>query len=155
MGLRSLDWAAQVASISTRRWVTRSPRHWTNLRATLRFALSSLLEARPVISIVILVFLRLSRSPSPCALPAASGPRTRPTMGDSSIRPWRCARACQKPVIAAISGTALAGAFEFALACDLRIAEDGEYLIGFPEPELGLLPRSAATQRLPRTIGTP
>ncbi len=31
----------------------------------------------------------------PCALPAASGPRTRPTMGDSSTRPWRCARACQ------------------------------------------------------------
>src|SRR6266704_112319 len=35
-----------------------------------------------------------------------------------------------KPVIAAISGTALAGAFEFALSCDLRIAEDGDYLIG-------------------------
>jgi len=34
-----------------------------------------------------------------------------------------------KPVIAAISGTALAGAFEFTLACDLRIAEDGDYLI--------------------------
>src|ERR1700704_1828736 len=40
-----------------------------------------------VISIVILVFQRLSRSLSPCALPATSGPRTRPTMGDSSIRP--------------------------------------------------------------------
>ena len=40
-----------------------------------------------------------------------------------------------KPVIAAISGTALAGAFEFALSCDLRIAEDGDYLIGFPEAE--------------------
>ena len=38
---------------------------------------------------------RLSRSPSPCALPAASGPRTRPTMEDSSTRPWRCARACR------------------------------------------------------------
>jgi enoyl-CoA hydratase/carnithine racemase len=60
-----------------------------------------------------------------------------------------------KPVIAAISGTALAGAFEFALACDLRIAEDGEYLIGLPEAELGLVRGAGGTQRLPRTIGTP
>src|SRR5712672_2034826 len=60
-----------------------------------------------------------------------------------------------KPVIAAISGTALAGAFEFALACDLRIAEDGEYLIGFPEAEIGLCPGAGGTQRLPRTIGMP
>src|SRR5258708_134616 len=60
-----------------------------------------------------------------------------------------------KPVIAAISGTALAGAFEFALSCDLRIAEDGDYLIGLPEADLGLLPGAGGTQRLPRTIGTP
>jgi enoyl-CoA hydratase len=59
-----------------------------------------------------------------------------------------------KPVIAAISGTALAGAFEFTLACDLRIAEDGDYLIGLPEVNLGLLPGAGGTQRLPRTIGT-
>jgi enoyl-CoA hydratase len=60
-----------------------------------------------------------------------------------------------KPVIAAISGTALAGAFEFALSCDLRIAEDGDYLIGLPEANLGLVPGASGTQRLPRTIGTP
>jgi enoyl-CoA hydratase len=59
-----------------------------------------------------------------------------------------------KPVIAAISGTALAGAFEFTLACDVRIAEDGDYLIGLPEVNLGLLPGAGGTQRLPRTIGT-
>src|SRR6202051_287530 len=60
-----------------------------------------------------------------------------------------------KPVIAAISGTALAGAFEFTLACDLRIAEDGAYLTGLPEAELGLLPGAGGTQRLPRTVGMP
>jgi enoyl-CoA hydratase/carnithine racemase len=59
-----------------------------------------------------------------------------------------------KPVIAAISGTCLAGGFEFALSCDLRIAEDGNYLIGLPEVNLGLLPGAGGTQRLPRTIGT-
>src|ERR1700731_3339474 len=60
-----------------------------------------------------------------------------------------------KPVIAAISGTCLAGGFEFALSCDLRIAEEGDYLIGLPEANLGLLPGAGGTQRLPRTIGTP
>jgi enoyl-CoA hydratase len=60
-----------------------------------------------------------------------------------------------KPVIAAVSGTALAGGFEFALSCDLRIAEDGDYLIGFLEPHLGLVPGAGGTQKLPRTIGTP
>jgi len=74
--------------------------------------------------------------------------------------PWRILRQGHgavrdhaKPVIAAISGTALAGAFEFTLACDIRIAEDGDYLIGLPETELGLLPGASGTQRLPRTIG--
>src|SRR5258708_9541612 len=52
-----------------------------------------------------------------------------------------------KPVIAAISGTCLAGGFEFALSCDLRIADDGDYLIGLPEANLGLLHSSCRTPR--------
>src|ERR1700730_10065219 len=60
-----------------------------------------------------------------------------------------------KPVIAAISGTCLAGAFELTLSCDLRIAEDGDYQIGFPETNFGLLPGAGGTQRLPRAIGMP
>ena len=48
-----------------------------------------------------------------------------------------------KPVIAAISGTAIAGAFEFTLVCDLRVAEDGDYLLGLPEVE----PRIASRRR--------
>jgi enoyl-CoA hydratase/carnithine racemase len=59
-----------------------------------------------------------------------------------------------KPVIAALSGTCMAGGFEFALSCDLRIAEDGDYQIGLPEATIGLLPGAGGTQRLPRTIGT-
>jgi enoyl-CoA hydratase len=60
-----------------------------------------------------------------------------------------------KPVIAAISGTCLAGAFELTLSCDLRIAEAGDYEIGFPEPNFGLVPGAGGTQRLPRIIGMP
>ena len=60
-----------------------------------------------------------------------------------------------KPVIAAISGTCLAGAFELTLSCDVRIAEDGDYQIGFPETNFGLCPGAGGTQRLPRTIGMP
>jgi len=36
-----------------------------------------------------------------------------------------------------------------------RIAEDGDYLIGLPGANLGLLPGAGGTHRLPRTIGTP
>ena len=59
-----------------------------------------------------------------------------------------------KPVIAAISGSCMGGGFEFTLSCDFRIAEDGDYQIGLPEVNVGILPGGGGTQRLPRTIGT-
>ena len=58
----------------------------------------------------------------------------------------------KKPVIAAIHGFALGGAFEIALSTHFRIATK-ESSVGLPEVHLGLLPGSAGTQRTPRLVG--
>ena len=58
------------------------------------------------------------------------------------------------PVVAAIHGACLGGGLELALACDARICTlDDKTRLGLPEVQLGLLPGSGGTQRLPRLIG--
>lgn len=66
----------------------------------------------------------------------------------------RILETCGKPVVAALTGTALGGGLEVALSCHYRIAVDqpnAKY--GLPEVKLGLLPGGGGTQRLLRLVG--
>jgi 3-hydroxyacyl-CoA dehydrogenase len=60
--------------------------------------------------------------------------------------------ALDKPVVAAIHGTALGGGCEVTLGCHYRIAVPSAK-IGTPEVKLGLLPGAGGTQRIPRIAG--
>ncbi|HMI87055.1 MAG TPA: enoyl-CoA hydratase/isomerase family protein [Polyangiaceae bacterium] len=58
-----------------------------------------------------------------------------------------------KLVIAALNGHAVGGGLEIALACDIRIARQGDGKVGLPEANLGLMPGSGGTQRAARLMG--
>ncbi|MBB4097726.1 3-hydroxyacyl-CoA dehydrogenase NAD-binding domain-containing protein [Sphingomonas kyeonggiensis] len=60
--------------------------------------------------------------------------------------------ALDKPVIAAVHGTALGGGCEVALASHYRIAVPSAKF-GLPEVKLGILPGAGGTQRMPRVAG--
>ena len=60
--------------------------------------------------------------------------------------------ALDKPVVAAIHGTALGGGCEVTLGCHYRVAVPSAK-IGTPEVKLGLLPGAGGTQRVPRIAG--
>jgi enoyl-CoA hydratase len=61
--------------------------------------------------------------------------------------------ASPKPTIAAITGWCLAGGFELALWCDLRVATPSARF-GFTERRFGVPLIDGGTQRLPRIVGS-
>ena len=63
-------------------------------------------------------------------------------------------RAAQKPLLAAIHGTAVGGGLEIVLHCDVRFAAHDAKL-GQPEVNIGFIPPVGGTQALARLLGRP
>jgi enoyl-CoA hydratase len=86
------------------------------------------------------------------AISEFGGPDEAKVVGGQFLRALGAVADIPRATIAAVSGFALGGGCELALACDFRIAADRAKL-GQPEILLGIIPGGGGTQRLARLIG--
>ncbi len=80
------------------------------------------------------------------------GPQEAAVIGGHFVATLDAIAAIPRMVIAAVSGYALGGGCEVALACDLRIVSE-RAKFGQPEILLGIIPGGGGTQRLARLVG--
>lgn len=78
--------------------------------------------------------------------------RQDPQLGLEAHRAASALAQVEVPTIAALNGDAIDQGLELALACDLRVAEEG-IALGFTDLSRCIIPWDGGTQRLPRLVG--